>query len=396
MQQQTIDGLAVLRSNLIIQAVIVAIMAVYIIHGSAIINGYPINKLGLVYGQDFLNIYHYGVAAWGDTPAAFYDPAAYNARLDSLVPNYPDQSWSYPPHLMLLMAPLGGLHYNAALLIFTALGLLVFHRVVVRDFPPHRISTAAMWLMPTVLLSLICGQLSLFIAAIFVGIYKTMDTKPWLAGLLIALLTVKPQLGFLFPVFLVLTARWRVFGFASLFSAAFIGSSILIYGLEPWRFFIETRIGDQMALLISSHPLTRGMMPSAAVGAGMAGLPNWGINTLQALVSLLAIAVMVWAVRRSNDRRLRYCAFLLSSCLATPYLMVYDTSVLIWVVVGLTLYYGATSLSTLSYKLWVWMVPAGVMLSLLGVPGITLVLVMMMAWLCQIIMQSQQQNTRPI
>ena len=43
-----------------------------------------------------------------------------------------------------------------------------------------------------------------------ITIFAWLDRRPVAAGVLIGLLTLKPQLGILFPVMLIASARWRV------------------------------------------------------------------------------------------------------------------------------------------------------------------------------------------
>ena len=96
------------RLNPVLLGLSVAV-AWFVLWGSHLAGGFVIDGQGFILGRDFLNFWHYGLAAWGDDPVRHYDLSFYNAVLDRLIAgyDYPDQNWSYPPHYMLLAAPFG-------------------------------------------------------------------------------------------------------------------------------------------------------------------------------------------------------------------------------------------------------------------------------------------------
>ena len=123
-----------IRSFNLPMAVLSAAIAWFVLHGSHFANGYWVDGQGYILGRDFVNFWHYGLAAWTGQGASFYDLASYNDVLDRLIPgyDYPDQNFSYPPHYMLLAAPFGLIGYNWALAIYTALGLALYWFVAAR------------------------------------------------------------------------------------------------------------------------------------------------------------------------------------------------------------------------------------------------------------------------
>lgn len=367
------------KSYHLLQIAMIAAIAIFCLMGASTINGYVLDGNGLILGRDFLNMWHYGIAAFSDNPAAYYDYDFYNARLDSLIADYPDQNWSYPPHLMLIAAPFGLFEYNLALALMTGLSVLCFWLFVVNDFqdPTYRKS---IWLMPAFLFALICGQLSVLLAAIFIAIYHNIDKRPVLTGILIALLTIKPQVGFLFPLFLIATQRWSVLLNASIATIAFIGVSILIYGIGIWETFLFSQIGEQSDLLFHSHPLTRGLMPSLAANLGIMGIGKTIALTIHSSLALAAIGVMVWCCIRSQDKFLQYAIFVVTCFVATPYLMAYDTIILCWIAVHLLSRYGANNWQRMSYRLVFALIPVGVTLSMLNLPGSSLILISVLLW----------------
>ena len=380
-----------LKNVLLWQAAIVVIILGIIFSKVSLENGFPLHRRGVVFGSDFMNMWHYGKAALSDAPGLWYNNETYNAHLQAHIEDYPTQYWSYPPHVMLLAAPFGFMGYKTALASFCLLSAVCYH-LATRDIFNTRMLKLSLWIMPTIALTLVAGQLSVLLAAAFIVIFRTLDSRPWAAGLLIALMTVKPQIGFIFPIFLLATGRYKVFGWASLFSVLFIGTSIAVYGLSLWETFLTNRVGEQMELLLHIHPMTRGWMPSVAVNAGIAGLGPKAMAIVHIIAALAAIGFMVWGVRKTKDKFLQYALFLAVSFVATPYLMIYDTVILGWAALILVMFYGTARLDRFFYRAFILMIPISTLLSLLHIPGSALILLAMVVWVGRYVVQ----DSRPI
>ena len=78
--------------------------------------------------------------------------------------------------------------------------------------------------------------------AVFVAIFRFMDARPLVAGILLGALTVKPQLGLLFPLMLILTGRWMVFAAAAATALALAGMTALLFGTEVWEDYLAVEI----------------------------------------------------------------------------------------------------------------------------------------------------------
>ena len=164
--------------------------------------------------------------------------------------------------------------------------------------------------MPTLTVYLLCGQVSAFVAVLLIGVYRLIDRRPMLAGFLIALLTVKPQLGLLIPLFLLATGRFRVFGYAAAFSIAFIGASAAIFGVDVWRVYLETGIANQSTTLVESNAIVMGLMPTAFVNTILVGGGVTVASAAQAVSALFATAAMLLIVA---EPPIRCCGFAASS-----------------------------------------------------------------------------------
>lgn len=288
-----------------------------------------------VVGRDFLNFWIYGREAWSAAPARFYDIVLYNRHLAELVPwTYATQQWSYPPHVLFFAAPFGLLPYGIAYVLWTALGVVAFWAAALDRDDSWR-EFAALALAPAALLCLVSGQNAFFTAAILIAIYRFIDARPLLIGALIGILTVKPQLGLLLPFMLVLTGRWRVFLAAAATTIAFVGASILVFGVDVWLAYLGPGVRLQEYVLQAPSAIIVALMPTVFMNARIAGLGPEIAYVIQAVAALAAVAAVIWTYARRRDPLLSYGALLVATLVATPYLMSYDLVVMGWLVLAL-------------------------------------------------------------
>ena len=90
-----------------------------------------------------------------------------------------------------------------------------------------------MALAPAGLIAFISGQNAFFAAAVIAAIFRCLDARPVVAGVLLGLLTVKPQLGLLFPLMLLLTGRWTVFVWRRR-PRSRLPATALLWGADIW------------------------------------------------------------------------------------------------------------------------------------------------------------------
>jgi hypothetical protein len=155
---------------------------------------------------------------------------------------------------------------------------------------------------------------------------------------LIGLLTFKPHLGIVLPFALVALGAWRVIASAAITTLALFGGATAIFGLDAWRDYFAAVGPYQTELLRQFEGFYTTMMVSVLASARQLGLPYPVALGLQVIVSVAAIALACWAVRRLVDPCAR--AFLLAAAtlLATPYAFNYDMTAigaaLVWIMVG--------------------------------------------------------------
>lgn len=261
--------------------------------------GIPRDGTSLVVGRDFLNIWMYGRAAWQADPARYYDMPTYLAALGPVVgAGYPGQLWSYPPVALLIAAPFGLLPYLPALLLWTASGIVGF-AVALRLWTRDWRIIALLLVAPAALIGIMSGQFALLAAAILLTVLRWRESRPWLAGALVGLLLVKPQLALLIPLLFVATGNWRAFAAAALSSLTLAALVALIWGIDIWQVYVSAGIANQSLVLSDPDHLAGPFMPTLFMNLRAIGVPIPVASALQMALALLA-AALVW--RRFRQR----------------------------------------------------------------------------------------------
>ncbi|HML08873.1 MAG TPA: glycosyltransferase family 87 protein [Xanthobacteraceae bacterium] len=308
-------------------AIFVVLTAIHYVWAISWVAPIPRDGTTLAVGRDFLNFWMYGRAAWMPDPGRFYDPQVYNGALASLLgAGYPGQNWSYPPSIMFVAALFGRLPYSAALLLWTMLGLAIFVWVVWRR-AGNRALLTAMLLAPATVFCLMSGQSSLLTAAMLLTIFSCLDRRPLLAGVLIGLLTLKPQLGLLLPVMLAASGRWRVFLLAAATALVIAGATTAVFGPRVWSDFVLNGIPVQNLVLADPERIATPFYPTIFMNIRGTGASYALAMTVQVCFSALAVAAVAFAFRfrKDADPRLLAALFFACSIAVAPYLLSYDT-----------------------------------------------------------------------
>jgi Glycosyltransferase family 87 len=287
----------------------------------------PRDSTGLVVGRDFLNFWMYGRAAALPDPGRFYDPLVYTRELTALLwPDYPEQNFSYPPTIMLIAAPFGRLPYMPALWLWTAFGIAALVAVARRHLADTR-ALIALAVSPAVLFCLMSGQSSLITAAMLVTIFAWLERRPLVAGMLIGLLTLKPQVGMLFPVMLIAGGYWRVFTSAAVTSLVLAALTAALFGPQVWVDFLRVGLPAQNFVLVDPKLTLEPFLPTIFMNLRGIGASFALAMGVQLVVSGFAVAAVVWVFgfRRDVSPDVKMALFLACAVSVTPYLLAYDT-----------------------------------------------------------------------
>lgn len=281
--------------------------------------------VGAPIGRDFVNFWLGGHLALQDRLDLLIDPQGYNSLIAKMFGHNPldEFVFSYPPHALMFLLPFGAMPFGAAVLLWTALNLYCVFRAVELMRGRRDLALLAC-LAPAVLMMVVYGHFDGFLALLATFVLIEGHRRPRLAGLCLALMTVKPQLALMFGVYLLLIGHWRVVAVSVPATLVLVAVSIVTFGLRPWEDFITWTV-PYHAELISGFVLSQ-LKSTISLYAGMRmlGLPGWLAQAIQWLFSfaILAGAVIVQARRGTEPRSI--AIGLSAVVLALPYANAYD------------------------------------------------------------------------
>jgi alpha-1,2-mannosyltransferase len=296
----------------------------------------PISKpwvdgTNFVYGRDFLNTWMGGRSMFGGGPAPWFDVRVYNDALrDMLGTDYPDHYWSYPPHVMLFIWPLGLMPYLPAYILWCVVGIALYFLACSSAIARER--TLFLAVAPSIAVCIFFGQNGFYTAALLIGGLLNLDRRPVLAGVLFGILTIKPQIGMLLPIILLLERRWLTIASAVVTTAVLVVLTSMLFGWQVWIEFYQKVVPQQHMLTEHGGHLLFAMVSSVFYGARLVHLPLSVAWALQGMVAALAVAVVVWTYWKRRDPNLSLALFVTATFLFTPYILNYDMVVFGFVV----------------------------------------------------------------
>ncbi|MDG4885605.1 glycosyltransferase family 87 protein [Mesorhizobium sp. WSM4884] len=236
---------------------------------------------------------------------------------------FPWHNWSYPPHFLLLIWPLGFFGYKAALLIFMAVTGALF-AIAYRAFIGERSLIAWVAVGPFIAHNFWIAQNGYLSTALALGALALRDRRPVVAGILLGLLTIKPQLGLLFPFLLLAERRWTVIASAVVSTISLVGLSAAIFGVDAWRGYFTEVLPYQTFVMRNLEGTFLTMMPSV-----YAALRNWTVGPGPALALHVVVAapiavILIAALFRTASAHDRDILVLTGTFIITPYALTYD------------------------------------------------------------------------
>jgi alpha-1,2-mannosyltransferase len=230
--------------------------------------------------------------------------------------------WFYPPLLLLLISSAFGLlPYKAAYFVYLLISMSSYYLLARRFFPHIRplyvLSFPAFWF------NLLSGQNGLLTAVILVGGLIALTRQPTTAGMILGLLSYKPQLCFAVPVFLIMERRWRTILAGAATVVALVAVSVLVWGPAVWTAFFTglqtaqnyNQTGDSIRPDSLAH--LYGTLRSIGIDHRSAMIANYIFAA-----SAGCAAIRIWL--RSTDEAVKYSVVILMSLLLPPHLMYYD------------------------------------------------------------------------
>jgi Glycosyltransferase family 87 len=277
--------------------------------------------------SDFMAFWSYPRFAAAHPVRDIYNAAQLQAFQQSLYPGFHSfYPYLYPPTLLLVTWWLRFCGFAMAQLLWSLAGL-AFFLVAGLAFCRRRLVLLALLVSPASLLNLVTGETAYFTSGLLLLGLAARPARPILAGIAFGLLTLKPQLGVLLPIFLLASRDWTVIGAAVATALGLIGASCLAFPPSLWILWFHTLPAYQAAYFSAPGLNLNNIITPAAnlITLGLAPGIAWAVQALYGL----AIAALVWLAARHASHEHAVAVLLAGMFLAVPHAYAYDSIPLI-------------------------------------------------------------------
>jgi hypothetical protein len=278
--------------------------------------------------NDFVAVYAAGQMALAGSAASAYDwPLHKTAEVRAVGHDFAGYyGWHYPPPFLFVAAALALLPYLGAALAWLA-GTLIAYAAALRCILHDRAGVFVALGFPAAIWNVTAGQNGFLTAALIGGTLAALERRPALAGVLLGLLTYKPQFGLLFPLALIADRRRLTIAVAAAVASGMAAASWLAFGGASWQAFFHW-------LPVTSHRVLGKGVADFDRLQSLYGLlrAHDGSETLalavQSTGSIAAAIGIVWLWRSRAPFDLKAAALAAATLVATPYVYMYDVTVL--------------------------------------------------------------------
>lgn len=284
--------------------------------------------IGAPLGRDFVNFWLGGRLALDGRLDLLSDLLGYNALIVDRFGHSAEDFFvfSYPPNILPFLVPFGALPYVPALVVWTALNLALLAWTAWSIGSERRAAVAAC-LSPATVMMVTYGHFGGLLAALATFAITRAQRKPALAGLCLALISVKPQLAAVLGLLMLLIGHWRAVAWSLPGAAALIGLSALLFGPAPWVKYIEVTVPFHTWLIGNFVPDHLRTMLSLYAAARLEGVSFGAAGALQLGFGLAVIAAAALLTRRDGLNPRTLALLLLAALGAQTYFQHYDLAI---------------------------------------------------------------------
>lgn len=283
-----------------------------------------VTQLREPYQSDFLSYWAAARLALNGTAAAAYDIDLHRAVQATAVDMNGDMPFPYPPFVLMLLMPLGLMLYVPGFLLWVGGSAVAFVAAM------RRFDARTIWLaigFPPVMINMIIGQNGLVTGALFAGFAVMLARgRPFVAGLLLGCLVIKPHLGLAIPIVLAVAREWRMFAGAAASVLSLLAGGLILFPLDVWSAWLAQ--APLYASIVADGLVPWYKMASVYAGLRVIGLPSeiaWALHIAIA-VGAVGVCCMIW--RCDVRAGARAAALAATMMLVSPYLYIYDEVIL--------------------------------------------------------------------
>lgn len=275
---------------------------------------------GRILASDYAVFRFASVLLWEGDLATLFDPDAFlKARETFEQASLGFSPFPYPPSALWFVAPLKFPPDRLGLLLWLGLTFAALAWLVCRRAERPWLCALALLVAPGSIVNITTGQNGFLSGALLAGGLLCLQSRPVLAGLLLGLLSYKPQFGILLPFVLLAGGYFRTFTTAAAVTLVLIAASLVLFGTAPWLAYLQEVLPAQRGFLENGARMAIMTTPSFFVGGRLLGLPTAVDYGLQALAAVVILIACVAAFRRPANPALRAALVVVGAFLATPY-----------------------------------------------------------------------------
>ena len=278
---------------------------------------------GAPFGSDFVSFWVSAKSAFNGSPGLPYNAELLSYAERTYFPGTPFFAFFYPPIFLLYLLPLGALDYYPALTIWLSgslvLSIFAIRRIIVDTWP----TVLAVLSFPGSFINAVHGQ-NAFLTASLMGLaLVTLRRSQILSGILIGLISYKPQFGLLFPIALIAGGYWRATISAAVTIGVLVAISAALLGVSTWMDFLQQ-------IPFASATLREGFVSWSKMISVYGVLRSVGVPSAVSLavhsgVAVIAGIAVAWAWRRGTARmETRAALLIVGSIIASPFALTYD------------------------------------------------------------------------
>ena len=271
---------------------------------------------------DFFAIWSYAKIASLHPATELYDFVTLHARQVALGMSPAAQNpFPYPPTFILMLWPLSLVPYGVAYLAWMGGTFALFMWAVAGTCSRRMVCVLGAAVAPVSVIALDSGQSGFLAAALMIGGIRLAGSRPVVAGVLIGLLSYKPQLGFLVPIALGCAGLWGAFGVACVTVVGLAVAATMVFGWGVWPAWITML--PAYAEVFDRSNVQLQFMPTVTANLRLLGVSLPTSQTMQIIVGIVVVAIVARCFRHNPDH-LSAAALMTGTFLATPHAFIYD------------------------------------------------------------------------
>lgn len=235
--------------------------------------------------------------------------------------------WLFPPIAFFIVLPFGLINYSLARFVWMAVTTAAYAFVCYKIIPRKTAVLAAL-AAPALAYNCIFTQTGALTAFLLGGMVICLPKRQILAGILIGVLTFKPQLGVLAPFALIAGGYWRAFFSASLTAVFLVMAATLVFSFASWEAFqaaLERTVDINLVSATSLHGI---MQTPYSFIQTLTGSLQAAI-TIQIIIGILSVINVIYIWYHPYSDELKGAVFLVTTALSSFYFQIYEFPILI-------------------------------------------------------------------